>query len=198
MVKIAVVYHSGYGHTEAQAKHVHKGAGSVDGVESVLYKVQDVTEKPEQLNEYDGIIFGSPTYMGSVSAPFKAFMDGTSNLWFKQQWKDKVAAGFTNSGGLAGDKFNTLVQLVTFAAQHSMIWVSLGLLSESLDEKVATGDSTSVNRIGSYLGAMAQSDNVSPDKAPPVGDLKTAELFGKRVAEITLRFTQASLRGQRG
>jgi len=190
MAKVAVVYHSGYGHTEVQAKHVYKGANLVDGVEAVLYKVQDITEKPETLNDFDGIIFGCPTYMGSVSAPFKAFMDATSSLWFKQSWKDKISAGFTNSGSMGGDKFNTLVQLANFAAQHSMLWVPLGLLSESMDLKIPAGDPESINRVGSYLGATAQSDNVAPDKAPPSGDLKTAELFGVRVAEIVLKWVR--------
>jgi len=188
MKKVAVVYHSGYGHTEMQAKHVHKGADSVDGVQATIFKVEDVTEKPETLSEFDAIIFGSPTYMGSASAPFKKFMDATSNLWFKQEWKDKIAAGFTNSGSMAGDKFNTLVQLFTFAAQHNMIWVTLGVLNESMAEDIPSGDPKAINRIGSFIGAMAQSDNVPPDKAPPVGDLKTAELLGIRVAKITLKF----------
>jgi len=188
MAKIAVVYHSGYGHTEVQAKHVYKGVGSIDGAEVFLFKAEDLIKEPETLNDFNGIIFGCPTYMGSVSAPFKAFMDATSNLWFKQSWKDKIAAGFTNSGSMAGDKFNTLVQLANFAAQHSMIWVSLGILNETMDVKIPAGDPAAINRMGSHLGAMAQSDNLPPEKTPPLGDLKTAELFGKRVAEIVLKF----------
>jgi len=188
MKKVAVVYHSGFGHTQMQAKHVYKGADSVEGVEAALFKAEDVTGDPESLNDFDAIIFGAPTYMGSVSAPFKTFMDATSGLWFKQAWKDKLAAGFSNSGSPSGDKFNSLVQLVTFAAQHSMIWVSLGLMNESMKDNVPTGDPKAVNRLGSFLGATAQSDNVPPEQAPPAGDLKTAELLGIRVALATLRW----------
>ncbi|MCK5632143.1 flavodoxin family protein [bacterium] len=188
MKKVAIVYHSGFGHTQVQAEHVYKGADSVEGVSATLYKATDITDKPEILNEFDAIIFGAPTYMGSVSAPFKAFMDGTSSLWFKQVWKDKLAAGFTNSGSLSGDKFNSLMQLVTFAAQHSMLWVSLGLLNESGAKDVPSGDQNSVNRMGAFLGAMAQSDNLPPEKTPSVGDLKTANLLGIRVAQAVLRW----------
>lgn len=193
MIKIATVYHSGYGHTKVQAEHVHKGVSSVEGVTAHLYKAEDITVTPEILNEMDGIIFGAPTYMGSLSAPFKAFMDATSKIWLKQEWKDKIAAGFTNSGNMSGDKFNSLVQLVTFAAQHSMIWISLGLLNASAGDDVPSGNPESINRIGSFIGAMAQSDNVPPDQSPPSGDLKTAELLGIRVARLCLRLRRAGV-----
>jgi len=186
--KVAIVYHSGYGHTQVLAQQVCKGTNSVEGVTATLYKVEDVTNKLESLNEYDAFIFGAPTYMGSLSAPFKAFMEVTSSIWFKQGWKDKLAAGFTNSGSMSGDKFNSLVQLVTFAAQHGMLWVSLGLMNESSAGDVPSGNLTSVNRIGSWIGAMSQSDHLPPDQTPSSGDLKTAELLGIRVAEAALRW----------
>lgn len=185
MKKIAVVYHSGYGHTAVQAKRVQQGVDSVGGVESKLFKVEDITQTPEVLNEYDGIIFGSPTYMGSVSAPFKGFMDASSKCWMTQSWKDKIAAGFTNSHSMSGDKLNTLIQLAVFGAQHGMIWVGSGEMNQSPNGQ--PGKSDAINRIGSTLGAMAQSENDSPEVTPPSGDLETAKLLGKRVAEITLR-----------
>ncbi len=185
MTTIAIVYHSGFGHTEKQAQHVEKGAASVAGITTRLVKAEDMTDDPSQLNDADAIIFGAPTYMGSLSAPFKAFMDASSKVWFQQQWKDKIAAGFTNSGSMSGDKLNSLVQLTIFAMQHSMIWVGLGEMNQS--PKGESGKPDAINRIGAYLGAMAQSDNASPDVTPPEGDLVTAERLGKRVAEQALR-----------
>ena len=170
--------------TEKQAKHVQIGANSVKDVVADLFKVDEIMDNLEQLNDYDAIIFGSPTYMGSVSAPFKSFMDASAKLWFNQQWKNKVAAGFTNSHSMSGDKLNTLVQMSIFAMQHSMIWVGLGEMNQSPDGKPAHFEA--INRIGSFLGAMAQSENESPDITPPIGDLKTAELLGKRVAELKI------------
>lgn len=185
MTTVAIVYHSGFGHTEVQAKHVEKGVASVDGVSAHLLSVDAVTDQPETLNDMDAIVFGCPTYMGSVSAPFKAFMDASSKVWFEQRWKDKVAAGFTNSHSMSGDKLNTLIQLSVFAAQHGMIWVGQGEMNGSPNGVPAKADV--VNRMGSMLGAMAQSENDSPEVTPPSGDLKTAELLGKRVAEIAKR-----------
>lgn len=185
MIKVAIVYHSGFGHTEVQAKHVQKGANSVDGVKCDLFKTNELGEDIQKLNAYQAIIFGSPTYMGSVSADFKSFMDASSKLWFKQEWKDKIAAGFTNSHSLSGDKLNTLVQMTIFAMQHSMIWVGLGQMNQSPDGQAGKLDV--VNRLGSFIGAMAQSENDLPEVTPPVGDLKTAELLGKRVADFALK-----------
>lgn len=181
--KIAIAYHSGFGHTEKQAQHVKIGADSVLDVSADLFKVDDNMDNLAKLNDYDAIIFGSPTYMGSVSAPFKAFMDASSKLWYEQKWKNKIAAGFTNSHSLSGDKLNTLIQMTIFAMQHSMIWVGTGEMNQSPDGEA--GKSDAINRIGCFLGAMAQSENDSPDVTPPIGDLKTAELLGKRVVELT-------------
>ena len=189
MKNVAIVYHSGYGHTEMQAKRVHKGASLSGSVKADLFRIEDLIDDVSKLNEYDGIIFGSPTYMGSVSGPFKTFMDATSKVWFTGAWKDKIAAGFTNSNSMSGDKFNSLVQLVTLAAQHGMIWVSLGLANESSKVGQKNGDPECINRLGSYLGAMAQSDNLPADQTPPEGDLKTAEKLGERVAQAVLRWS---------
>ncbi len=171
--KVIVVYHSGYGHTQKLAERVAVGANII-GVAEVMK-----AEEPDwqKLDEADAIVFGCPTYMGSTSWQFKKFMDETSSRWFKQSWKDKIAGGFTNSGDASGDKLNVLIQLAVFAAQHSMVWVSTGAKPDK-----------EINRLGSALGPMAKSDNASPEITPPESDLKTAELYGKRIAEITLKF----------
>ena len=52
----------------------------------------------EQLDASDGIIFGSPTYMGSVSGQMESFLDATAERWLAQSWKDKVARAFSVSG----------------------------------------------------------------------------------------------------
>jgi multimeric flavodoxin WrbA len=186
--KVAIVYHSGFGHTRIQAESVHDGAAST-GAATALISVDDIEDNWEQLDEADAIIFGSPTYMGSVSAPFKSFMDASSGAWFERRWQNKLAAGFTNSASQSGDKLNTLIQMSIFAAQHGMLWVSLGLLPGN---NSSTGSPEDINRLGSYLGAMAQSDaDVGPEIAPPDSDRKTAYHLGQRVAELSAAWQPA-------
>ncbi len=185
MANVVIVYHSGYGHTAAQAEAVRKGAASVAGTIVELVKAEDVERDLAMFDKADAIIFGSPTYMGTVSAPFKAFMDATSKLWMEQKWKNKIAAGFTNSASQSGDKLNTLVTMFVFAMQHAMIWIGLDLLPGNHDSKGSVND---LNRLGSFSGAMAQSNaDQGPDVAPPEADRRTAEHLGKRVAEMALR-----------
>lgn len=182
---VAVVYHSGYGHTKKQAEWVFRGVQSVSGVSGRLLEVTHVTEHLEELHSEQAIIFGTPTYMGSASAPFKAFMDATSKLWMHMEWKDKLAAGFTNSYSLSGDKLSTLIQLAVFAMQHGMIWV--GQSEQNGSPAGQAGSPEALNRVGGFMGAMAQSENAPPETTPPMGDLHTAEHLGRRVAQLAVR-----------
>ena len=181
-MSVVVVYHSGYGHTAKVAAAVAEGANAalinVDGISDAQWA---------QLDSADAIIFGAPTYMGGVSAPFKAFIDAAAGRWFKRAWKDKIAAGFTNSKSYSGDKFASLISLVTNAMQHGMIWVGqaeIGPSAKGADQYPADA----INRVGSHLGLMTQANDDSPEVTPPSGDLETARLFGRRVADITRRF----------
>ena len=186
MTNIAVVYHSGFGHTARQAEAVARGVEAVAGARAVLIPVDKVEENWDSLAAADGIVFGAPTYMGSVSAPFKTFMDASSKPWYGRVWKDKIAAGFTNSASQSGDKLNTLIQLAVFAAQHGMIWVGLDLLPGNNNSQGSVED---LNRLGSFLGAMAQSNADQPaELTPPPADLKTAEYLGSRVATTAKAF----------
>jgi NAD(P)H dehydrogenase (quinone) len=185
VARVVVVYHSGYGHTKAQAKAVARGAESVPGTQVALIPVDQAEARAAEIDAVDAVVFGAPTYMGSVSAPFKAFMDWSSKAWFARAWKNKIAAGFTNSGSQSGDKLNTLVQLAVFAMQHGMIWVGLDLMPGNNNSKGSVED---LNRLGSFLGAMAQSNvDQGPDVAPIDSDRKIAEYLGKRVAEFAQR-----------
>jgi NAD(P)H dehydrogenase (quinone) len=185
MTSVAVVYHSGYGHTAEVAKAVAHGANLVEGIRAKLIRVEDIEKHWQDLDEAEAIIFGAPTYMGSASAPFKAFMDASSKVWFKQGWKDKIAAGFTHSGSQGGDKYNTITQLFTLAMQHGMIWAGLGLMPGNNSSKGSLND---LNRLGSFTGAMTQSNVDQGAEAIPASDLKTAEHLGRRVAQVALQF----------
>ena len=196
MARIAIVYHSGSGHTRKLAEAVERGVLAAGG-QAVLLAVEALsTDAPNAasaakwalLDAADAIIFGAPTYMGGVSSQFKAFLDATSQRWVRHAWKDKFAAGFTNSGNLSGDKLNTLQTLMLTAMQHGMIWIGLGLHPPASDNLNGPG-ADEINRLGSFIGAMAQSSvMLVADLAPPSGDLRTGELLGERVANLTAKF----------
>jgi len=177
---ISIVYDSGYGHTAKQAQAVAEGVGRVPGAQSRLIAVSDKALPWDALEASDAIVFGSPTYNGSISARLKQFMeDSTKKAWVPQQWRNKLAAGFTNSGAMHGDKLNSLITMALFAAQHGMVWVGLDLFPGKTPQDK--------NRVGGWLGAMAQSDDASPEVTPIASDLDTAAHLGQRVAELARR-----------
>ena len=179
---IAVIYHSGYGHTQRMAQSIAAGAGAE------LVAIDAEGNLPEggweMLDAADAIIMGSPTYMGSVSWQFKKFADASSKPWYTGAWKDKLFAGFTNSAALNGDKSSTLNYLFTLAMQHGGIWVSQGVMPSNSK----SAQRNDANYLGSYSGAIAQSpsDAGAGEMAP--GDLETARIFGERVADVASRF----------
>jgi multimeric flavodoxin WrbA len=195
-VSVAIVYDSGSrghpavgGRTRVIAEAVARGAEVVEGTAVGLIPVAEREYHWEVLDEADAIVFGCPTYMGSGSAELKAFMEETLQPRFlEQRWKDKLAAGFTNSAGMSGDKLLSLQQLAGFAAQHGMIWVTLGQLP---GWQTSLGSAEDENRLASFLGLMAQSNaDQGPDLVPPPSDRATAERFGKRIGEAAHRWAK--------
>ena len=187
MTRIAIVYHSGYGHTRKQAEAVLTGAGPGAELVEISADGQLADGAWEKLDQADAIVFGTPTYMGGPSWQFKRFADASSKPWFQGKWKNKLAAGFTNSASINGDKVQTLNYLFALSMQHGMVWVGTGMLPAN--SKAAQRND--VNWLGAFSGAMAQSpSDSSPDEGPLPGDLETARLFGARVAEAAARWNR--------
>ena len=196
MTRIAVVYHSGSGRTGLLAQAVHRGAARIDGVEADLIAItpqqldgrmrwwdQEIMDK---LEAADGVIFGCTTLMGMPSAPFKAFMEGAFEPWARQGWKDKFAGGFTNSASLNGDKTNTQIQLLDFAAHMGMIWIPMG---DHPGANWSGGSVDDINRLGAFLGPMSQSlADLPVEQATPASDLLTGERYGERFARIVRKW----------
>jgi NAD(P)H dehydrogenase (quinone) len=179
MSKIVIVYHSGYGHTTKIAEAIASTSGAN------LLAIDAEGNLPdggwETLAAADMIVFGSPTYMGSVSWQFKKFADASSKPWFMKVWRNKLAAGFSNSATINGDKFSTINYMFTLSQQHGMFWVGTGMLP--MNAKAHTRDD--VNNLGGNAGLItATPSDASPDEMIP-GDIKTAKAFGERLVEAT-------------
>lgn len=199
MTQVSIIFHSGSGRTALLAEAIETGVGKVEGVASLLIRIG-----PEQLDSRmrwrssgimaeldrsDGIIFGCPTLMGMPSASFKAFMEAAFAPWTVQRWKDKFAGGFTNSASFNGDKTNTQIQLLVFAAQMGMMWIPMG---DHPGANWSGGGDDDHNRLGSFLGPMSQSlADVEPNLSVPRGDLITGERYGERFARIVRHWKSA-------
>jgi NAD(P)H dehydrogenase (quinone) len=190
MSTVAIVYFSGTGHTRSLAQAVATGVASIEGTRTDLITIEgrDIHEGRwrndqilSRLTAADAIIFGSPTYMGSVAGQIECFLDATAELWMTRDWRDKVASAFTVSGSPCGDNFNTLVRFATFAMQQGMIWVGLGYIP---------GDD-GLNRLGLSFGAAGQAMHEPPEEAPNDADCRTGEALGRRVAEVVMKLATA-------
>jgi NAD(P)H dehydrogenase (quinone) len=185
MKKLAVIYHSGQGHTEHIARHVAEGARSVPDVEVHVLKAEDAARAPEDLLAFDGLVLGSPTYLGGVSGPFKSFMDSTGRLWKDLRLKGKLGSGFTVSSLPAGDKQSTLLSMFVFAMQHGMVWVGNPVIPE---QHRGVPYEEAANRLGSWSGLMAQAGHSAPADSFVPGDIKGARMFGRNFAHALLRW----------
>lgn len=187
-MKIAIVYHSITGTTAQLAEAVAAGCRSVPAVEPQLLRIEgaDITQGRyknsavlEAIDLADAVIFGSPTFMGSVSAQFKAFADATAgDYWTEQRWANKVAAGFTVGTGYCGDTLHSLHYLQILAAQQGMLWAGLDL--------AGAGDMKAPNRLGAQAGLIVRAVDGSIEQP----DLQTAFYLGQRVARLVSRFTR--------
>jgi len=184
---ISIVYHSGSGHTAEMAHAVAKGARSAGEVTVMEYEISGTDFDQDRwlneatlaaLDESDAIIFGSPTYMGGISAQLKAFMDATSPRYLKRRWVDKIGAAFTVSGLAGGDKLTMLISCATFAMQHGMIWTGVA-------ESPVTGEG--YNHLGFFFGAAGVALFEPASEKPSAEDRQTGEFLGRRVATLAMR-----------
>lgn len=177
MSNIVIVFHSGYGHTAKVAQAVAATSG---GSLLAIDADGNLPESSwEQIGAAKAVVFGSPTYMGSVSWQFKKFADASSKPWFSQAWKNKLAAGFTNSASMNGDKLSTLHYLFTLSQQHGMLWVGTGLMPAN--SKASTRDD--INYVASFAGLMTSTPADASADEMVAGDIATAKAFGQRIAD---------------
>lgn len=183
---VAVVYHSVTGTTARLADAALRGAAEIDGIRAFPVRIEgeDIyrgryrnSAALEAMGEADALIFGSPTFMGCVSAQFKAFADATSEFWFQRHWAGKLAAGFTVGNNPSGDQLNTIQYLSILANQHGMLWVGIDLPGGF--------DPEGRNRMGAQSGLIAHAADGEMNPA----DIATARYLGSRVAAFALRLS---------
>lgn len=121
MARVLIVYDSRTGNTEKMAKAVEQGASEA-GASVRLVKVNDA--RLADLEWAEGMIFGSPTYFGTMSARMKGFIDKSVGLYVKGKLKNKVGAAFTSADGTGSGAETTVMSLVTAMVQHEMLIVS--------------------------------------------------------------------------
>ena len=188
MTDVAILYFSGYGHTVKQAEALEAGASSIQGTKVDVLRIDENGDLPnggwDKLKEARAIVFGSPTYMGGPAWQFKRVADASSKPWFSQEWKNKIAGGFTTSATTNGDKASTISYFVTLAMQHSMVWAGTAVMPANAK---ANGPDDA-GWTGGMTGALAIApSDASPEEGAAKGDMETAHLYGARIAEMAMK-----------
>lgn len=193
-VEVLVLYYSRYGATEALARSICKGVDSVAGCAARLRTVPAVSAVSEatenavpdagppyatvaDLSECAGLIMGSPTRFGNMSAALKYFIDSTGTDWLKGTLAGKPAGVFTSTSTVHGGNESTLLTMALPLLHHGMLYVGLPYTEEKL--------STSTSG-GSPYGATHVTWNRKPDELTD-DEMYLAEALGKRVAKFAVR-----------
>ena len=196
MKKILVLYYSMYGHIEKMAEAVASGAAGVAGVEVTLKRVPETMPEelarkagakldqqaplasPQELADYDAILFGSPTRFGNMTAQMRNFLDQTGGLWVKGALIGKLGRVFTSTGTGGGGE-TTITSFWHTLAHHGMLLVGLPYSAAELSD-------ISELRGGSPYGAatIAGSDG---SRQPSAKELALARFQGEHVAKLALR-----------
>lgn len=193
MTKVLVLYYSSYGHIEALSAAVAKGASEVSGATVTVKRVPEImteeataaagfkTEQaadiatPAELEEYDAIIFGTPTRFGNMASQMRSFLDQTGGLWMNGKLIGKVGSVFTSTGTGGGSE-TTITSFWHTLAHHGMVITGLPYSSAELTD-------ISEVRGGSPYGA-ATIAGADGSRMPSEVELKLAADQGRHVAQL--------------
>jgi NAD(P)H dehydrogenase (quinone) len=199
MTKILILYYSTYGHIETLGKAIAEGAASVDGVNVTIKRVpelmpRDVAEKagakldqeapeadPQELGDYDAIIFGTPTRFGNMAAQMRNFLDQTGPLWQEGKLVGKVGSVFASTATQHGGQETTITSFHSTLLHQGMVIVGVPY---AIPEMFNTTEMSG----GSPYGAttIAGGDG---SRQPSETELAIARFQGKHVAGIAVKLT---------
>jgi NAD(P)H dehydrogenase (quinone) len=198
-MKILVVYYSMYGHVLQLARAVAQGAESVAGVDVMLRRVAEFDEVIQKtadneylvkireqqadipictlddLGEADGVIFGSPTRYGNMTAQMKQLIDSTASLWLKGEMEGKPGGVFTSTGSTHGGQETTLLTMMVPLIHLGMVIVGVPYSTEGMLHTEARG--------GTPYGATTIA-GPRGELQPTKEDIAIASVLGQRVATI--------------
>ena len=197
MTKVLVLYYSSYGHIEAMAAAVAEGAASVPGTEVFVKRVPELVPEavaaasgmktdqsapiatPDELADYDAIVFGTPTRFGNMAAQMRNFLDQTGGLWFTKALVGKVGSAFVSTASQHGGQETTITSFHTTLLHHGMVIVGLPYTFEGNAEmgEISGGTPYGASTLAGNDGSRMPSDN----------ELAGARFQGAHVAAIAAK-----------
>ncbi len=197
MNKVLVLYYSMYGHIEVMANAIAEGAAKVPDTEVTIKRVPELMPEeaarnagvkldqsaeiasPEELADYDAIIFGTPTRFGNMTAQMRNFLDQTGGLWFEGKLIGKVGSVFTSTASQHGGQETTITSFHTTLLHHGMVVVGVPYSIPQLTsmEGITGGSPYGASTITGGDGSRMPSDD----------ELEIARFQGEHVAKIAAK-----------
>jgi NAD(P)H dehydrogenase (quinone) len=194
MAKILVLYYSSYGHLETMAGAVAAGAREVAGAEVTVKRVAEVVPEaiakanhfkldqaapiasPDELANYDAVIFGAPTRFGMMAAAMRNFLDQTGGLWAKGALIGKVGSVFASSATQHGGQESTILSFHTTLLHQGMVIVGLpySAVGQTRIDEITGGSPYGASTIAGGDGS----------RQPSANELELAKFQGRHVATI--------------
>lgn len=201
MTNVLVLFYSMYGHVETMAKAVAEGARSVTDTDVTLKRVPEVMTKealakagakqdesiavaePEELANYDAIIFGTPTRFGNMTGQMRNFLDRTGGLWAKGALVGKIGSVFTSSNTQHGGQESTILSVHTTLLHQGMVIVGVPYTCKgiSITDQMCGGSPYGASTIAGSDGA----------RTPSAPELEIARFQGRHVAELAARLAKS-------
>ena len=200
MTKILILYHSLYGHIETMALAEAEGAREVSGTEVALKRVPETMSddavlavggklaqaaevaRPDELADYDAVIFGTPTRFGSMTGQMRNFLDQTGGLWMKGALIGKIGSVFTSTATQHGGQESTILSFHTTLLHHGMVIVGLPYSEQrqmGLDE-IKGGSPYGASTIAGGQG----------ERQPSEQERAMARFQGRHVATLAARLSR--------
>jgi NAD(P)H dehydrogenase (quinone) len=194
MARVLVLYYSMYGHIEAMAQAVAEGARQVPGAQVDLKRVPELVPeevlrksgakvdqaapvaKPEELGQYDAILFGTPTRFGNMTGQMRNFLDQLGGLWVSGALVGKVGSVFCSSATQHGGQESTLLTFHPTLLHLGMVVVGLPYAEQT---------QTGIDEIkgGSPYGASTIV-GAQGERMPSQQELAMARFQGRHVTTI--------------
>ncbi len=199
MIKILVLYHSESGNLQSMATQIARGVDNVPQCEAIIKTVPAVSpttqavDNPvpdsgapyatlDDLANADGLLLGSPTRFGNMSAPLKAFLDSTTSAWFSGTLSGKPAGVFTSSGSMHGGQESTLLSMMLPLLHHGMLIVGIPYSEPQLVTTSRGGTPYGASHVAGAAGDVPLDD----------AEKQLCRALGTRVATIALQLKKTA------
>jgi NAD(P)H dehydrogenase (quinone) len=203
VTKILILYYSSYGHLEQMSGAVAEGVARVAGTECVVKRVPEIVPPevaqkagfkldqaaplatPDELANYDAIVFGTPTRFGNMAAQMRNFLDQTGGLWAKGALIGKIGSVFTSTASQHGGQETTITSFHTTLLHHGMVIVGLPYSHAPLSQtKEVAG--------GTPYGASCVTGAGADLRMPSAIELEMCRFQGEHVAKLASQFVRGA------